>query len=114
MSQSEDNSSKGGRPQGTGQAQVNARKALKNVIELGKRINEDSLDAYQTLVDLMKDSDASYSVRRGIAKDIIEWQMEFAAEAPQVLGKPSNRHAEKEQEVASVAKKVVSFSTKAQ
>ena len=101
---------KGGRRPGTGQDQLNANKALKNMTEIVKRINNDSLDGYDVLIKLMKDENTTVSTRRGIAKDLIEWQMQFAADAPNHLSKPTNRHEEKKREIADTARKVVSFS----
>lgn len=104
---------KGGRPVGTGKAQINANKALKNVEEIMKRVNDDSLRAYEILIEMMNNPDTKDTVKRGIAKEIIDMQLKFAAEAPEALGAPTNRHEEKKQQIADTAKKVVTFSTKA-
>lgn len=110
---------KGGRPEGTDQNYVNARKSLKELSQLHKEVNKDALRAYEVLISMMDDPTTKDTVRKGIAKDVISLFMEFSAKANDVLGMPNNRHEEKQHKLGEVAKgvagsSVVTFSTKAQ
>lgn len=111
-------SDKGGRPVGSTQDKVNARKSLKLLEELHKNINSDVMDAYTVLIQMLNNTETKDTVRKAIAKDIVALFMEFSGNSNAILGAPTNRHEEKLKELGDKAQelsgqKVVQFSTKA-